>query len=256
MAEIEIGKIKKRKINVNILKKIGTNKYGITYKHIFILVLLITTITLIYTQISPRISGIFNNYLISANPAKNGKQIEISKQEMGNDSSNRVSNIPPTISNQTVTIQNEDVRAYMLDQYFLANHSPLYGTGKIFIAKCDQYKAPSDCLTIVAIAKHETDLCKYSNSADMHNCWGFGGGGIYRQNFTSFDDSIDAVTRSLVYSYGNKYITDPSLMERTFCGAEASCSGWGNRIKYFIDQIDQFSQNIGLGSMLAQRKVY
>jgi hypothetical protein len=65
----------------------------------------------------------------------------------------------------SVDLYVEDERAFILDEYFKANSSPLYGTGKYFVAACDQYGAPKDCITTVAIARAETDLCKYHNSA-------------------------------------------------------------------------------------------
>jgi hypothetical protein len=146
-----------------------------------------------------------------------------------------------------------DERAYVFDQYFLANNSPLYGYGKYFVEKCDEYGAPKDCITIVAIARNETNLCKYSISAEMHNCWGFGGGGEYRIKFNSFEESIDRVTKVLVEGYGRRYIEDPSLMEGTFCGPQDECKNWGNSIKFFIKQIDEFGKSLGVGSLLELR---
>ena len=81
-----------------------------------------------------------------------------------------------------------DMRAYVLDEYFKANQSPLYGTGKVFVAACDKYKAPRDCTIVAAIARAETNLCRYHTSADYFNCWGFGGGNADRQYFGSWQE--------------------------------------------------------------------
>ncbi len=164
-----------------------------------------------------------------------------------------------TISNNTNTayvptkiysnVKTVDKRAYILDLYFKTNDSPLYGTGELFVMACDKYGAPKDCLTVVAIARNETNLCKYHNSAQMHNCWGYGGGGTDRWTFSSFPEAIDIVTNLLVNSYGYEYMVDPSKMEKVFCGPTPECAGWGNNIKYFMAQIDMFSEANGFGKL-------
>jgi hypothetical protein len=161
-----------------------------------------------------------------------------------------INNAGNTIS---TSINVVDQRVYVFDQYFLANNSPLYGYGKYFVEKCDQYGAPKDCITVIAIARNESNLCKYKVSAEMFNCWGFGGGGEYRMTFNNFEESIDRVTRVLVQEYGRAYIENPSLMEGTFCGPQDECKNWGNSIKFFIRQIDEFGRNLGVGSLLELR---
>lgn len=143
-----------------------------------------------------------------------------------------------------------DPRAYVLDQYFKANNSPLYGTGRLFVEACDRHGAPRDCTTVAAIARAETDLCKYGISATYYNCWGFGGGGKYRMKFNSWEESIDLVTSRLVHNYGESYMIDPSKMERTFCGWEAGCTNWGKRVKFFINEISQYALKVGMDKPL------
>jgi len=150
-------------------------------------------------------------------------------------------------------ITTKDKRVYVLDEYFRINQSPLYGTAQIMVDKCEQYGAPSDCIILAAIARNETDLCKYHNSFDMMNCWGFGGGGIYRITFNSWDEVIDRITSVLTQQYGNAYIINPSLMERTFCGDEPGCTNWGAKIKGFAAEIDNFGISLGVGSILNMR---
>jgi hypothetical protein len=143
-----------------------------------------------------------------------------------------------------------DYRAFVLDEYFKYYKSPLYGTGRLFVKSCDRYGAPADCTTVAAIAHAETDLCKYHTSADYYNCWGFGGGGPHRRYFSGWDESIDQVTSSLAFSYGTKYMLNPSLMETTFCGDEPGCTNWGVRVKYFMHNLSEFPKRQGLGPSL------
>lgn len=157
-------------------------------------------------------------------------------------------------SQQYSQINYQDKRAYILDQYFLKNQSPLYLQGSNIVEGCEKFNAPKDCTIIAAIAKNETDLCNYYNSFEMKNCWGFGGGGIYRRSFENFKEAIFTITDVLVNQYGHRYIIDPTLMQTTFCGSEPGCENWGSKIKYFVNEIDTFGKNMGLGSILEYRK--
>ncbi len=139
-----------------------------------------------------------------------------------------------------------DRRGYLFDMYFKDNNSPLYGTGDLFAAACDAYGAPRDCVTVVAIAKHETDLCKYPNSIEMNNCWGWGGGGQYRQSFSTIGEGIFTVTRVLVQQYGIRYMEDPSLMERVFCGPDPECHQWGYRVRSLMTELRNFAVSKGI----------
>lgn len=153
----------------------------------------------------------------------------------------------------TATVKDFDKRTFVLDQYFLINDSPLYGAAKYFTDACNRYNAPKDCTVVAAIAMNETHLCKYHNSAEMKNCWGFGGPDIHRITFKSFEEGIDRVTDVLANQYGYEYMINPSLMERTFCGWEPGCTNWGNGIKRFMDEINNLSKDLGMGDLYSLR---
>ncbi len=144
------------------------------------------------------------------------------------------------------TVELLDPRVYVLDRYFLANNSPLHGTAHLFVKACDEYGAPRDCVVVAAIARAETDLCKYYISAQQHNCWGYGGGGANRINFPDWETAISRVTRTLVYNYGLESMNNPTLMEGTFCGDEPGCTGWGERVKHHMQQISDYAVTVGL----------
>lgn len=137
-----------------------------------------------------------------------------------------------------------DVRAFVLDSYFNKNNSPLFGTGKDFVDACDRFGAPEDCIVVVAIARNESNLCKYLGSEEMKNCWGYGGPGIYRWKFDSFRSGIFQVTDILVNRYGLRFMEDPRLMERTFCGTEPTCPQWGENILFFMKEINDYSESL------------
>jgi hypothetical protein len=142
-----------------------------------------------------------------------------------------------------------DKRVYVLDEYFKSRQSPLYGYAKEFVEACDRFGAPKDCISTVAIARHETDLCNYYNSADYFNCMGWGGGGEHRRRFSSFAEHINIATDVLVNQYGPEYMDDPRLMENVFCGPQAECDGWGQRVLFFMREIDNFAVSLGVGRL-------
>lgn len=142
-----------------------------------------------------------------------------------------------------------DKRIYVFEKYFELRNSPLQGYAHLFVEACDRYGAPKDCISTVAIARHETDLCNYYNSAEMHNCMGWGGGGEHRMTFNSFKEHIDTATNVLVFQYGPEFMDDPRRMERVFCGPQAECDNWGNRILFFMREIDNFAESLGVGRL-------
>lgn len=148
------------------------------------------------------------------------------------------------------SVQMLDRRAFILDSYFAANDSPLTGTGRLFVDACDKFGAPKDCVVVAAIARAETDLCKYSTSAKNHNCWGFGGGGVHRIVFSTWQQAIDQVTKTLVNNYGIEAMNDPTRMEKVFCGSEPGCTNWGNRVKYHMRLISEYPKSIGFSFSL------
>jgi hypothetical protein len=166
-------------------------------------------------------------------------------------SSNNRTNISNNINTVSGGITYKDRRAYVLDLYFKSFNSPLYGKGQAFVDSCERYGAPNDCILVAAIAKNETMLCTYKFSAEMHNCWGFGGPDSYRMRFNSFEEGIDRVTDVLVNQYGLRYMIDPRLMEDTFCGTEDPlCANWGNQIISIRSQINNYAIELGVGSLL------
>lgn len=151
-----------------------------------------------------------------------------------------------SISSQASNI---DKRVYVLDEYFKMRNSPLYGYASEFVAACERHGAPKDCIVLAAIARHETDLCKYYMSAEMRNCMGWGGGGEYRMRFDTFEEHINIAYDVLVNQYGLRFMRNPSLMDTTFCGSEPGCTNWGERIKFFMREIDDFGVSLGVGRL-------
>lgn len=146
-----------------------------------------------------------------------------------------------------------DFRAIVFEEYLRRNNSPLVGLGEVFAESCIKYDAPKDCTVVLAIAAAETHLCKYPPSQKQKNCWGFGGSGANRYIFNNYEEGIDLVTRRLVYSYGHEYMIDPNKMEMVFCGNRPSCAVWGERVVFFMNQINNLAIELGYGSLYSLR---
>ncbi len=257
MQTLTIGKVQKRtrfrstryKTSTHF-RRIGYNIVGskLNPRSIAFLVIISSLSIIGLNTLYSRFHDTFNHYFISAEAEVVTQDTDIYAPVIAG-SNNNIAKVLPSYSTNS-GISTIDRRAYVLDEYFNRNNSPLYGTGQVMVDACEKYGAPSDCLIVAAIARNESNLCKYSYSADMHNCWGYGGGGVYRMTFSSFEESIDRVTRTLMEGYGPQYINDPSLMETTFCGNEPGCTNWGNKIKHFRSEINDLAIELGVGSLL------
>lgn len=257
MESSNLGKVKKvhllKPFKAKLYKKLKLKKLSATNVSFYLFLFLVLGLGV--NELGKILTGSIDSYSVAAEEMYYKTSLDLDPSAIA--VTNKVTGSGVLGVNTDKTIDTKisivDERAYVFDQYFLANNSPLYGYGNYFVEKCDQYNSPKDCITIVAIARNETDLCKYSISAEMHNCWGFGGGGVHRLYFESFEASIDRVSRVLMEGYGRQYIEDPSLMEGTFCGPQDECKNWGNSIKFFIRQIDEFGKSLGVGSLLELR---
>ncbi len=259
MSHTKIGRVKKRrnrrvspyKIAIILKKKpkIGFPKFRITNKKkllfkFVLVVFIVIGINTSFVKVKNEVDrfrteafamGYFN---FEKNPEVRIIGAQQNYQEIYNPSSKLANSFSTT-----------DIRIYVLEEYFRANNSPLAGTAKLFVEACDKYGAPSDCIGIVAIAKHETDLCKYYTSAQMYNCWGWGGAGVNRIRFESFEQSIDVVTSQTMKYYGAPFLTDFRNGQDFFCGRQDECIGWGDRVNRIARQIDDFSEGLGVGRL-------
>lgn len=190
-------------------------------------------------------SSMNGHYVVTAE--QNDSNVQINNVELIQDTENKLYFDEEFYRSENINII--DKRVYVLEKYFESNKSPLVGHGAEFVAACDKYGAPKDCISLVAIAKHETNLCKYPGSADMFNCLGWGGGGSNRVKFNSYGQMIDRAMNVLVNQYGIARMEDPTLMEKVFCGPQDECIGWGNRVKIIMNNINNFSESLGVGKL-------
>ncbi|HEX9804256.1 MAG TPA: hypothetical protein VGA67_01095, partial [Candidatus Dojkabacteria bacterium] len=151
------------------------------------------------------------------------------------------------------SIVRTDFRELVFDYYLSSEQSPLSGLGGVFVENCNLYNAPRDCTAVLAIARVETDLCKYGPSQEQFNCWGYGGAGENRYQFESYEEAIKFVTQKLVNAYGPRYMIDPNAMEYTYCGQRPSCGTWGDKVQSEMNKLNKLSVDLGYASLFSLR---
>jgi len=120
----------------------------------------------------------------------------------------------------TFDLVSTDIRAKVLEEYFVSIRSPLVGQASIFIEMADKYQLDKWGL-LPAIAMIETNGCRTENQRGygIRNCWGWRRNGKdYR--FSTWEDSIGNITKSLA-----KYNTDPFSIQPSYC---PPCEATGN----------------------------
>jgi len=148
----------------------------------------------------------------------------------------------------SVEVDNYPMWVVVMNKYFTENGSPLKGTGKYFWNACQKYGAPSDCLLLPAISRVETNQCKTDISASQFNCWGFGGSGPNRILYSSFEQSIDEITRRLMSGYGKRFFENANNGALYYCGGH--CSSWGDHVEQEKRRINSYFIANGQPSLL------
>lgn len=134
-----------------------------------------------------------------------------------------------------------DPRALILHDYLAQYDSPLQYHAQDFIDAADTYDV--DWKLVPAIAGVESTFGKaipggHEPSSTSYNGWGWGIYGDNRIGFASWRDGIFTVTKGLREGYMDKGLTTPMAMNRVY----ASSPTWGQRVNYFMNDIDKFSK--------------
>lgn len=128
-----------------------------------------------------------------------------------------------------------DPRAKILKDYLAQYNSPLEHHAQDFIDAADTYNV--DWKLVPAIAGVESTFGKRIPGG--FNGWGWGIYGNNRIYFNSWRDGIFTVTKGLKEGYIDKGLTTPAAMNRVY----AASPTWGQKVNYFINDIEKFSQN-------------
>lgn len=130
------------------------------------------------------------------------------------------------------SIQQQDARVDMIQQYLSRYESPLAAYAPLIVSTADTYHI--DFRLITAIAQQESNLCKKAPPGS-NNCWGFGIYGGKIKQFASYEEAIEIVTRTLAKNYINKGLTTPEEIMTRY--TPSSNGSWAFGVSQFMDQL-------------------
>lgn len=136
------------------------------------------------------------------------------------------------------TISAIDYRISALKKYLEGNKSPLSPYASDFVTLADKYNI--DYRLVPAISGVESTFGKQIPMGSF-NAYGWAGG-EYR--FSSWEDSISEVSKTLKTNYIEKGAVTIDQIARIYC--PPSSSSWAWKVKYFIGKIDPLPLNYDL----------
>ena len=124
---------------------------------------------------------------------------------------------------------NYDERVVLLKKYLESKDSPLADNSKDFINIADKYEL--DWRFVPAITGVESSFGK-NIPQNSYNAYGWANG---KYNFTSWEESIDVVSKALRTKYIDKGATSIEAIGRIYAPPSST---WSNKVHYFMNQIE------------------
>ncbi|OIP57317.1 MAG: hypothetical protein COX79_01070 [Candidatus Levybacteria bacterium CG_4_10_14_0_2_um_filter_36_16] len=140
------------------------------------------------------------------------------------------------ISNNTnrdiIAASGEKGRTTILKEFLNKYNSPLLPYAVHIVSAADFYGI--DYRLLPAIALQESTLCK-KIPKESYNCWGFGiyGGNVTR--FTSYEDAIETISKTLAKEYKAKGLEHPTEIMTKY--TPQSNGSWAKNVSYIMDRI-------------------
>ncbi len=127
-------------------------------------------------------------------------------------------------------IVSQDSRVENLKLFFAEYNSPLEPYAQNFVNVSEKYGL--DYRLLPAIAMQESNLCKKAPK-NSYNCWGFGIYGKKVTKFSSFDQAINSITKTLATQYkGNGLVTPEEIMSRY---TPSNNGAWARSVEHFMN---------------------
>lgn len=129
-----------------------------------------------------------------------------------------------------------DNRVKILKEYFEQYDSPLADSATTFIQAADANQL--DWKLVAAISGVESTFGHHI-PYNSYNAWGWGVYGDNVLRFQSFDDAVTTISKGLRANYYNKGAETVYDVGRIY----AASPTWAQRVTFFMEKIDAFSQN-------------
>lgn len=127
----------------------------------------------------------------------------------------------------------QGVRVEALRRFFSRYNTPLYDHASLIVETADKYGV--DWRLVPAIAMQESTLCKKA-PANSHNCWGFGMYARKVVRFSSFEEAIETVTKTLGEKYAKNGLVDPHSIMTKY--TPSNSNNWAENVSYVMNRIE------------------
>lgn len=133
----------------------------------------------------------------------------------------------------TEAVQEKDVRVETVRKFFARYRSPLEPYAEAIVITADLYDL--DYRLVPAIAMQESNLCK-KIPKDSYNCWGYGIYGNRLKQFGSYEEAIEAVTRTLAKDYRERWgLETPEEIMTLY--TPQNTNNWAQNVTRFMEQL-------------------
>ncbi len=137
------------------------------------------------------------------------------------------------ISSETVTSQ--DARPKIIEQFLASRNSPLADASEIFVTAADKYNL--DYRLLPAIAMQESNGGKIIPN-DSYNPFGFGIYGSTITRFSSWEEGINKVAKTLREEYLNKGLISPEQIMAKYTPPSLAKGGpWAIGVSAFMESL-------------------
>lgn len=126
----------------------------------------------------------------------------------------------------------KDVRSLKLSRFLKSHNSPLVPYANLFIEKAELYDL-SDWKLIPAISGVESTFGKHIPK-DSFNAWGWANGAY---SFTSWENAIDEVTKTISQKYIARGLDTPEKMSPVYAPPSTT---WAGKVRFFMKKMDDF----------------
>jgi len=141
--------------------------------------------------------------------------------------------LPEVLGAFTYSVKSDDAIPEIIKSYLKKYNSPLFPYADYIVTASRRHNI--DPRLIVAIAQQESNLCKKIPD-DSHNCWGWGIHSRGTLKFSTYKDSIDAVTKGLAQNYLGKGLTTPEEIMGIY--TPLSDGSWAKGVQQFLDEMN------------------
>lgn len=129
-----------------------------------------------------------------------------------------------------------DKRAIILRKFLEKNNSPLASSSAVFVKEADKYKL--DWKFVAAISGIESSFGQFL-PYNSYNAWGWGIYGDKVTYFTSYDEGIKIISKSLKEDYMGKWgAKDVYQIGKIY----AASPTWAQRVIGFMNDIEKFAE--------------